>query len=155
MPNNLDRFLKAQEKDFDIALSEIKKGQKKSHWMWYIFPQLKGLGSSDTARYYALRDISEAKEFINHPVLGMRLKEISKALLQLNQTNAHEIFGSPDDLKLKSCMTLFSLTEKVTDNIFQKVLQKFFSGQTDLKTLELFNRDYRSRDNKDHTLTNG
>lgn len=131
MGRDLNRFLKAQEAEYNTALSEIKSGRKKSHWMWYIFPQFKGLGFSETSKYYAIQDMEEAKEYLNHPVLGTRLKAISNELLRLEQTNAHLIFGSPDDLKLKSCMNLFAQVEETDDNIFNKVIDKFYNGNCD------------------------
>ena len=134
--NDLKRFISAQEKDYSTALSEIRAGRKRSHWMWYIFPQIQGLGFSETARFYAVKDLAEAEAFLKHPVLGSRLVQISKALLQLNSSDAHSIFGSPDDLKLKSSMTLFALVPG-TDPVFQAVLDKFFKGQKDSKTLQL------------------
>src|ERR1700709_704106 len=105
---DLSRFLTAQEKDYATALAEIKNGRKRSHWMWYIFPQIAGLGFSETSRFYALKDQAEAEAYLQHPVLGSRLIEISKALLEIEDNHATRIFGNPDDLKLKSSMTLFS-----------------------------------------------
>ena len=135
MNNNLNRFLEAQERDYDIALSEIKVGKKKSHWMWYIFPQISGLGFSETAKYYEIKDIDEAKEYLNHSVLGSRLKEISNVLLGLEESDANLILGYPDDLKLKSCMTLFAQIDECESNIFKKVIDKFFNGNFDNTTL--------------------
>ena len=132
---DLDRFLKAQQNDYDIALAEIKNGRKRSHWMWYVFPQIQGLGFSETSRYYAIKDIDEAKAFLNHPVLGERLIEISRALVYLKQNDAYSIFGSPDDMKLKSSMTLFASVHG-TDMVFQAVLDRFFDGEKDLSTLQ-------------------
>lgn len=139
MKNNLQRFLEAQEKDYQKALEEIDQGRKKSHWMWYIFPQIKGLGLSSTSRFYAIEDIDEAEEYLNHPVLGQRLREISAALLKLQTDDAHEVMGSPDDHKLKSSMTLFSELS-LADPVFQKVLEKFFHGNKDEKTLEILQK---------------
>ena len=136
--NNLKRFLDAQEADYSIALSEIKTGKKRSHWMWYIFPQIQGLGFSETSRFYGIKDINEAQEFLEHPVLGARLVEISSQLLDLKGNNANKIFGSPDDLKLKSSMTLFASVPK-TDPVFQLVLDKFFGGNKDSQTLSIIN----------------
>ncbi len=117
---NLDRFIDAQQAAYEIALSEIRAGRKKSHWMWYIFPQVKGLGLSETSQFYGMQNIDEARAFLGHPFLGERLIRICNALLQLESGNAHNIFGSPDDLKLQSSMTLFS---SLNDNpVFQKVL---------------------------------
>src|SRR5690606_9372512 len=136
MENSLKRFLDAQEKDYAVALSEIKNGRKKSHWIWYIFPQIIGLGFSETSRYYAIKDLEEAETYLKHPVLGERLVQISNALLDLPGNDAHKIFGSPDDLKLKSSMTLFASIEN-TNPVFSKVLDKFFKGETDFKTLRI------------------
>jgi len=135
MNKDLNRFLNAQEKEYNTALSEIKSGRKRSHWMWYTFPQFKGLGYSETSKYYAIKDIHEAKDYLKHPVLGSRLKEISNELLNLNQDNANLIFGSPDDFKLKSCMTLFAQIDENQNNVFRKVIDKFFSGSFDNKTI--------------------
>ncbi len=132
----LQRFVDAQQRDYDIALAEIKQGKKKSHWMWYIFPQIQGLGFSETSRFYALRDKSEAAAFVKHPVLGTRLIRICQELLVLQSKNASNIFGYPDDLKLKSSMTLFSSLPD-TDPVFQAVLKKFFNGAKDEKTVTL------------------
>ncbi len=136
MKNDLTRFVEAQERDYQIALTEIKNGRKQSHWMWYIFPQIKGLGLSQTSKYYAINDIEEAKNYLNHPILGSRLIEISNELLKLNTDNALSIFGSPDNLKLESSMTLFSLVEK-TNPVFQLVLDKYFKGEKDGQTMQI------------------
>lgn len=133
---SLQRFVDAQKNDFDIALSEIKGGRKQSHWMWYIFPQIHGLGFSETSKFYSIKDSEEAKQYLQHPLLGKRLIEISGALLTLPTDNAHAVFGSPDDLKLKSSMTLFASLPK-TDSVFQSVLEKFFHGEKDEKTLAI------------------
>lgn len=130
----IDRFIKAQENSYNQALEEIKNGRKRSHWIWYIFPQLKGLGSSEISKYYAIRSRNEAKEYIKHPVLGSRLIEISNELLKLNTNNADDVMGWPDNMKLKSSMTLFAL---VSDNdIFRRVLDKFFDGEMDEFTVQ-------------------
>lgn len=133
--NNLKRFLKAQETDYSTALSEIKNGRKRSHWMWYIFPQIQGLGFSEASKYYGIKDVNEAEAFLNHPILGNRLLNIGKALLELPENNVNKILGSPDDVKLKSSMTLFVTTG--TDPVFQAVLDKFFDGEKDQATLKL------------------
>ena len=133
---DLSRFIKAQQYDYDQALKEIRAGRKRSHWMWYIFPQIQGLGFSSTAQYYAIRDLDEAKEYLAHPVLGARLKEISSALLELEGLSASEIFGYPDDLKLRSSMTLFRLADLDCD-IFEKVLEKYYDGKPDERTVSL------------------
>ena len=137
--NNLQRFIAAQETSYDTALSEISKGRKKTHWMWYIFPQVQGLGFSETSKFYAIKNSNEAKEFLMHPVLGERLIRICNELLQLKEDNASKIFGSPDDLKLKSSMTLFSSLN--SNPVFDLVLQKFFNGVKDKKTLEIIDRE--------------
>ena len=134
--NDLKRFLDAQENDFERALAEIKRGRKQSHWMWYIFPQIAGLGSSETSRFYAVKTKAEAELYLAHPVLGARLVEISEALLEIEGKTANQIFGSPDDMKLKSSMTLFGAL-KNTNPIFQSVLDKYFNGTNDLRTLQL------------------
>lgn len=134
MEKDIDRFVKAQESSYSQALEEIKNSRKKSHWIWYIFPQLKGLGSSEISRYYAIRSRNEAEEYIKHPVLGSRLIEISNELLKLDTNNADDVMGWPDNMKLKSSMTLFAL---VSDNdIFRRVLDKFFDGEMDEFTVQ-------------------
>ena len=136
----LGRFVSAQEDDYQIALSEIIAGRKRSHWMWYIFPQIQGLGFSQTSRFYALKDLLEAEAFFNHEVLGSRLIRISNELLQLEETDAREIFGSPDDMKLKSSMTLFASLDGA-DPVFQSVLDKFFNGTKDENTLRIIGKE--------------
>ena len=134
----LERFLEAQERSYQTALSEIKSGQKMSHWMWYIFPQLKELGYSPTAKYYGIVDRKEAEDYLDHPILGQRLREISGELLKLESSDAGYVMGYPDDLKLKSSMTLF--LEISGEQVFQQVLDKFFRGKKDQKTVQLLNR---------------
>lgn len=131
----LNRFLTAQERSYDAALAEIKAGRKRTHWMWYIFPQIAGLGMSSTAQYYSIQDSLEAEEYIEHPVLGARLLEISRALLTLESSDATAVMGYPDDLKLRSCMTLFAQVSD--DPVFEAVLDKFFGGRPDSRTLAL------------------
>ena len=133
MNNSLDRFLVAQEHSYDTALREIRSGRKRSHWMWYIFPQIAGLGMSYTAQLYAIKDIEEARQYI--AVLGARLIEISQALLTLDCSDAAAVMGYPDDLKLRSCMTLFAQVSD--DPVFDAVLAKFYGGMADARTLEL------------------
>jgi uncharacterized protein (DUF1810 family) len=134
--NNLKRFLDAQETDFSVALSEIKNGQKRSHWMWYIFPQIQGLGYSEMSKLYAIKDLCEAVEFLQHPLLGNRLVSICNELLALKSNDAHLIFGSPDDFKLKSCLTLFAAVNN-SHPVFQLVLDKYFNGIKDHQTLDI------------------
>ncbi|MEP6927031.1 MAG: DUF1810 domain-containing protein [Ginsengibacter sp.] len=133
---NLKRFTDAQESKFQNALNEIKNGRKQSHWMWFIFPQIAGLGFSETAKFYAIKNIEEASLYLQHPVLASRLIEISQALLEIEGKSANQIFGSPDDLKLKSSMTLFSSVGD-TNSVFETVLEKYFNGTKDLKTLQI------------------
>ena len=137
---NLKRFVDAQERDYATALSEIKNGKKRSHWMWYIFPQIDGLGFSETAKYYAIKNEEEATSYLEHPVLGKRLIQISEELCKLQNSNATYIFGTPDDLKLKSCMTLFSFLSN-TNPVFDAVLNKFFNGKRDAKTVQILGKN--------------
>ena len=133
--NALDRFIKAQEKDYQIALTEVINGRKESHWMWYIFPQIIGLGQSVMSQFYAIKDLKEAKDYLNDSILGMRLIKISNELLKLKIDNPVEIFGNVDAMKLNSCMTLF---DYVSDNpIFYEVIKKFYSGQKDNNTISI------------------
>ena len=135
---NLERFVEAQQSDYAIALSEIKAGRKQSHWMWYIFPQAMGLGYTSTSITYGITSLDEATAYLNHEVLGKRLIEISNALLALETNDAHKVFGSPDNMKLRSSMTLFSLVPGA-DKVFEEVLDKFFNGRKDERTLQLLN----------------
>ena len=133
---NLNRFLEAQNSSYDIAFHEIKNGLKKSHWMWYIFPQFNGLGYSEISRKYAIKSLEEAQALMDHPILGKRLINISIELLKHSNKTAYEIFGWPDDLKLKSCMSLFTMVQSETD-IFQKILDQYFEGKTCNKTISI------------------
>lgn len=135
---DLERFVKAQEENYETALNEIKQGRKRSHWMWYIFPQIKGLGHSPIAQYYSIQDKMEAENYLKHPILSKRLVEISEELLKLDNDNASEVFGYPDDMKLKSSMTLFYLVSE--NNVFKKVLEKFFCGKLDERTIEILKK---------------
>ncbi|MCD7885108.1 MAG: DUF1810 domain-containing protein [Lachnospiraceae bacterium] len=136
MGEGLNRYLSAQEKSYARALQEIRSGKKISHWMWYIFPQIQGLGYSPTAQYYAISGLDEAKEYIRHPVLGEHLREISSALLELESSDAEEVMGWPDNLKLRSSMTLFSIADPGCE-VFQKVLDKYFGVEKDPKTIAI------------------
>ncbi|MCM8768383.1 MAG: DUF1810 domain-containing protein [Candidatus Omnitrophica bacterium] len=136
LKNSLERFVEAQAGTYRQALDEIRSGCKRSHWMWFIFPQMKGLGHSSTANYYAIQSLDEAREYLAHPVLGKRLKECAEALMALENLTVSEIFGYPDDLKLRSSMTLFSLAAG-PGSVFEKVLEKYFNGQKDSLTLNL------------------
>jgi len=139
MDNGLERFLMAHMNSYWGALQEINSGKKTGHWMWFIFPQIIGLGYSDIARYYAIRDMDEAKAFMDDETLGSHLIEISEALLKLESNDAFEVMGSPDNMKLQSSMTLFALA-KPECTVFQNVLDKFFDGKKDQKTLEILTR---------------
>lgn len=130
---DLSRFVEAQKDDFTIALSEIKSGRKISHWMWYIFPQIAGLENSSTSIYFSIKNIQEAEAYLIHPILGIRLVEISTALLKLATQNPIQIFGNIDAMKLQSSMTLFALLNP-TNPVFQQVLDKYFAGKMDEKT---------------------
>ncbi len=138
--HTLQRFLDAQANDYARALAEVRQGRKQSHWMWYIFPQIAGLGFSETARFYAIQDLHEAQAYFDHPTLGSRLIEITNAFLRIDGKSANAILGSPDDLKMKSSMTLFSLLPN-TDPVFQAVLAKFFNGNQDEKTLAIVGKE--------------
>jgi len=135
----LTRFLDAQNQMYLQALAEVRNGKKESHWMWFVFPQIKGLGFSETAKFYSIADLEEAEAYLAHPVLGKHLIEISEALLQIEDKTATEIFGTPDDMKLRSSMTLFSKVENA-DPIFKKVLDKYFMSLQDDYTEELLEK---------------
>lgn len=132
----LDRFLEAQRGDYAAALAEVRRGRKTSHWMWYIFPQIAGLGQSSTARYYSIRDLEEAREYYAHPVLGQRLREITSVLLALRGSDPVAVFGGIDSMKLKSSMTLFAAVAP-DDPLFRQVLDKYYGGEQDSLTLRL------------------
>jgi len=134
--DSLKRFLDAQQRDYAIALTEIKAGHKRSHWIWYIFPQIAGLGFSEMSKRFAINNLPEAAAYLEHPVLGKRLIEISRVLLQLSTNNANEVMGSPDDLKLRSSMTLYAQVPGA-DPVFSAVLKKYFQGEPDKATLQL------------------
>jgi uncharacterized protein (DUF1810 family) len=135
-PHNLSRFVQAQETVYDQAISEIKRGRKQSHWMWYIFPQFDGLGFSATSRRYSIKSLAEAEAYLSHPVLGPRLIECTEAAIGVKGRSAFEIFGSPDDMKLRSSATLFACVSPA-GSVFERVLDTFFQGERDEKTLSL------------------
>lgn len=135
-PYNLTRFVRAQENDYEPALSEIRNGRKRTHWMWYIFPQLDGLAFSSTSRHYSIKSLAEAKAYLDHPILGPRLLECAQAVVRVEGRSATEIFGAPDDLKLKSCATLFACVPP-RDSVFDRLLTKYYRGERDGKTLQL------------------
>ena len=134
--DGIERFISAQQDTYARALEEIRSGRKQSHWMWFVFPQIRGLGFTDYNVYFGLKDLDEAREYLNDPVLGKRLVEISQAVLGLNGKTALEIFGKPDQRKLRSCMTLFSRIADA-DPVFGKVLQKYYGGILDEKTISI------------------
>ena len=135
-PYDLARFIRAQEHDYAQALSEIRSGRKRSHWMWYIFPQFDGLGFSATSRRYAIRSAAEAEAYLRHPILGPRLVEIAEAAAGIERRSAFEVFGSPDDMKLHSCATLFARVSPA-GSVFERLLARYFGGEPDGETLRL------------------
>jgi uncharacterized protein (DUF1810 family) len=135
-PYDLRRFLRGQEGVYEDALAEIRAGRKRSHWMWFIFPQFRGLGFSATSQYFAIRSADEARAYVAHPVLGPRLVECAEAALSVRERSAREIFGSPDDLKFRSSATLFASVSP-EGSVFHRVLDRFFDGEPDPRTLEL------------------
>jgi uncharacterized protein (DUF1810 family) len=135
-PIDLERFVRAQSETYDDALAEVTAGQKTSHWMWYIFPQFAGLGTSEASRMFAITSADEARAYLQHPTLGPRLVAISSALLRLEDLSAREIFGSPDDVKLRSSMTLFASVSP-DGSVFHKVLDRYYRGEQDRRTLDL------------------
>ena len=135
-PYDLDRFVRAQQHDYERALLEIAGGRKRTHWMWYIFPQLDGLGFSSTAKYYGIKSAEEARAYLAHPVLGPRLLECAEAAVAVEGRSAREIFGSPDDVKLRSCATLFACASP-PGSVFERLLTKYYAGGRDDKTLRL------------------
>jgi uncharacterized protein (DUF1810 family) len=135
-PHDLDRFVQAQEHAHARALVELRSGRKRSHWMWYVFPQIDGLGFSATTRRYAIKSLAEAKAYLAHPLLGPRLLECAEALLAVDGRSALEILGAPDDSKLRSCATLFAAISPA-GSVFDRVLARYYAGERDDKTLAL------------------
>jgi uncharacterized protein (DUF1810 family) len=138
-PFNLARFVEAQADDYERVLAEITSGRKRSHWMWYVFPQLAGLGFSSTAQFYAITSLDEARAYLAHPVLGPRLLACAEASLRVEDRSANEIFGSPDDLKLRSSATLFACVSE-PGSVFEQLLAKYYAGERDPRTLELLGK---------------
>ena len=136
----LSRFVRAQQVDFERALAEIQAGKKRTHWMWYIFPQLDGLAFSATSKYYAIKSMEEARAYLEHPLLGPRLRQCAEAAHRIEGRSATEIFGSPDDMKLKSCATLFACVSPPS-SLFERLLAKYYGGERDDKTLRLLGLD--------------
>lgn len=134
--SGVERFVSSNQRDYPDALAEIRAGRKRSHWIWYIFPQIQGLGNSPTARYYSIESLQEARDFLAHPVLGAHLLEISNALLELDTDDPDAVMGFPDNLKLRSSMTLFEAADP-SEEVFGKVLDKFYGGERDRLTLNI------------------
>ena len=143
-PFHLDRFVRAQADDYEEALAEIRRGRKATHWMWYIFPQLDGLGFSSTAKHFAIRSLDEARAYLDHPLLGSRLIECAEAALGVEGRSATEIFGNPDDLKLRSSATLFACVSP-PGSVFEQILAKYYQGVRDGKTLQLLGLEESSQ----------
>jgi uncharacterized protein (DUF1810 family) len=139
-PYDLNRFVQAQSGDYEQALAEIRAGRKRSHWMWYIFAQFDGLGFSSMSKRFAIKTLAEAEAYLAHPILGPRLVECAEAALGVEGKTATEVFGSPDDLKLKSCATLFACVSP-EGSVFHRLLDQFYGGGRDEKTLRLIGRD--------------
>ena len=136
---DLSRFTTAQASIYDNVLEELKSGRKRTHWMWYIFPQFDGLGHSTISKHYAIKSIEEARQYLNHPVLGTRLLECAEAVFAIEGRSISEIFGYPDDLKLKSSMTLFTYMAAPC-SVFSRILDKYFNGERDTLTLQLLEK---------------
>ncbi len=136
-PFDLNRFTAAQDGVYGGVLAELKSGRKRSHWMWFIFPQIDGLGHSPTAMYYAIKNMAEARAYLDHPVLGARIRECAEAVLAVEGRPASDIFGYPDDMKLKSSMTLFAAVAEDLDSVFNRVLDKYYGGGKDSSTLRI------------------
>jgi uncharacterized protein (DUF1810 family) len=135
-PYDLQRFVTAQAPVIEQVLEELRAGRKRSHWMWFVFPQLKGLGASTMAQHYGIVSLEEAQAYLAHPVLGPRLRECCALMLAVPDRSAHEILGSPDDLKFRSCLTLFALAAP-QERVFGEALQRFYGGQPDARTQAL------------------
>ncbi len=140
MNYDLQRYIDAHDKYYNIAKTELKNGKKQSHYMWFIFPQIQGLGFSKTSKYYAIKNIEEAKAYINNKILKAHMQELLQILLSLNTNDACNIFGEPDNTKLKSCLTLFKYAEP-DNEIYSQLLDKFFDGQEDILTLKIINKN--------------
>lgn len=142
--HDLNRFVQAQAHDYERALSEIRAGRKRTHWMWYIFPQFDGLGSSPTARRYAIKSAAEAEAYLQHPVLGPRLVECCEGAIGVHGRSAFDIFGTPDDVKLRSCATLFARVS-APGSVFEALLEKYFAGVPDPRTLQFMDAAPRTQ----------
>ena len=145
---DLERFVTAQAPVFETVLAELRAGCKRSHWMWFVFPQLRGLGHSSTARFYGISSIEEARAYLAHPLLGPRLDLCTRIVVTSESSSLHAIFGSPDDMKFRSCVTLFSLATDNSDNPFRHALHRWCEGQPDEQTLVLLDAARRSSRNQ-------
>jgi uncharacterized protein (DUF1810 family) len=150
-PFDLERFVTAQAPVFDRALAELQAGRKRSHWMWFIFPQLRGLGFSTTARLYGIASLAEARAYLAHPQLGPRLESCTRDVLAIENRSLHDIFGTPDDMKFGSCMTLFSLAADGDDSSFRTALDRYCGGRQDERTMELLEGELNGTEVTDHT----
>jgi uncharacterized protein (DUF1810 family) len=139
-PHDLNRFVRAQEQQYEQVLAELRSGRKRSHWMWYIFPQCDGLGSSSMSKRYSIKSLAEAKAYLDHSLIGPRLIACAEAVLQIEGRSAFDIFGTPDDMKLQSCATLFARVSE-PGSVFHQLLRKYFNDQRDLNTLRLMERE--------------
>lgn len=142
-PFNLERFVTAQSDTFHIALAELQAGHKQRHWMWFIFPQLRGLGLSETAKFYGITDLDEARAYLSHPILAPRLDQVTRAVLTSDAQSLRQIFGSPDDLKIHSSMTLFAVASSQKDSPFRAALESWFSGRMDDRSLAIIGEPLR------------
>ncbi|MEH6717741.1 MAG: DUF1810 domain-containing protein [Aurantimonas endophytica] len=140
-PHDLDRFVEAQDPVIATVLAELAAGRKRSHWMWFVFPQLQGLGRSPTAQFYAIGSAEEARAYLDHPVLGPRLKRCTETVLGVEGRSANTIFGSPDDMKFHSSMTLFAKVAPAEEGLFHRALDRYFEGRMDAGTLALLDRE--------------
>jgi uncharacterized protein (DUF1810 family) len=143
-PFDLERFVTAQTPVFPTVLAELRAGRKRTHWMWFVFPQLRGLGRSSMATFYGIASLYEARAYLAHPLLGPRLELCTRTVLELENGSLHQIFGSPDDMKFQSTMTLFALAAADPAGTFYKALDRFCSGTLDPRTLKLLDADGRS-----------
>jgi uncharacterized protein (DUF1810 family) len=142
-PFDLQRFVKAQSPVFDTVLSELRAGRKRTHWIWFVFPQLRGLGRSATAQVYGIGSLDEARSYLAHPGLGARLVTCTERVLAVKDRSLNTIFGSPDDMKFRSCMTLFAVAAESPDSTFRQALQRFCAGKADEQTLALLEAEAR------------
>ena len=136
---NLERFVAAQRSVYATVIEELESGTKVSHWMWFIFPQVEGLGKTETAKYYAIKSLDEAKAYVTHPLLGKRVQECTELVINIDGKSATDIFGYPDNLKFKSSMTLFLVAAPPHIDLFQRAINKYYDGQQDRVTIQILN----------------